>query len=63
MHRILRGTTLVFIKKVDIFFYIFEILEFFDKYFKKCATNVKNLFSEMPWEVVWWVHMEIHGSE
>ena len=59
MHRILRGTTLVFIETID----IFEILEFFDKYFQKCAKHVNNLFSKMPWEVVWWVHMEIHGSE
>ena len=59
MHRILRGTTLVFIKQVD----MFEMFEIFDKYFQKCPTNVKTNFSEMLWEVVWWVHMEIHGSE
>jgi len=35
MHRILRGTFLVFIKKV----YMFEILEFLGKHFK----NVKNI--------------------
>ena len=42
MLRILRGTTLVFIKQVDIFD-IFEILEFVDKYFQKCPKHVKKL--------------------
>jgi len=39
MHRISKGTTLVFIKTVDIFW----ILEFFDKKFQKLSKKKKQL--------------------
>ena len=39
------------------------MLKFFLQMFPKMSEICKNNFSKMPWEVVWRVHMEIHGSE
>ena len=45
------------------FFGFWSFLTHISKNVQKCTTNVNKNFSEMLWEVVWWVHMEIHGSE
>ena len=58
-----QGEQLWFSLKKLRFFRFFWIWDFFDKYFQKWPKNVKKKFPKMLFEVVWRIHMEIHGSE